>query len=212
MTQPPPTPPSSSKGWLVDTITSILAFIDKPWKAVVVVVLLLIGGIGFFVYDKRNELFEAWLTPDAPELKTSEIPASLDLLAQETDADLVQVWAVDISSNSQWFIAARRHDGERPVIPSPRRLPIMDHASDIRKLVDILEGHPVCVDLNINGTPVARRLAERGMKRGCAIPIPPNPESFVGVIYLSWSTPVDSSTESVAVGSAREIAKKLSTH
>jgi hypothetical protein len=91
-------------------------------------------------------------------------------------------------------------------------LPIIDHASDIRKLVDVLEGHPVCVDLEVTGTPVARRLAERGMKRGCGIPIPPNPESFVGVIYLAWSTPTDASNENVAVGAAREIAKRLATH
>jgi hypothetical protein len=212
MTQPPPTPPSSSKGWLIDTITSILAFIDKPWKAVVVVVLLILGGIGFFAYDKRNELFEAWLTPDAPELKTDQIPASLDVLAQETDADIVQIWAVDLSTNSQWFIAARRHDGERPIIPSPRRLPIIVHTSDVQMLINVLEGHPSCVDLTSLGSPLARRLADRGMKRGCAVPIPPNQESLVGVIYLAWSTPTDDSTEKVAVGAAREIAKKLSTH
>jgi hypothetical protein len=50
------------------------------------------------------------------------------------------------------------------------------------------------------------------MKRGCGIPIPPNPESFVGVIYLAWQTPTDTSGENVAVGAAREIAKKLATH
>jgi hypothetical protein len=122
----------------------------------------------------ENELFEAWFTPSTPYEQTDEIQVHWKSWLQETDADLVQVWAVDLSSNSRGFIAARRHDGERPVIPTPRRLPIMDHASDIRKLVDILEGHPVCVDLVVTGTPVARRLAERGMKRGCAVPIPPN--------------------------------------
>jgi len=210
MTHSEPSPPS--KSWIGDLISRILSYMDKPWKAFVVIFLVLVLGIGWLGYEKRDELFEAWLTPDSPELKTAEIPSALEKLAQETDADLVQVWAVDLSSNSQWFVAARRHDGERPVIPTPRRLPIMDHASDIRKLVDILEGHPVCVDLNSNGTPVARRLAERGMKRGCAIPIPPNPESFVGVIYLAWSIPTDGSNENVAIGAAKEIAKKLATH
>jgi len=66
--------------------------------------------------------------------------------------------------------------------------------------------------LETNGTPVARRLSERGMKRGCGIPIPPNPESFLGVIYLAWTEKTDESNENVAVGAAREIAKKLATH
>jgi hypothetical protein len=177
-----------------------------------VVVLLLIGGIGWTLYQKRDMLFEAWLTPSSPELKTADVPDALEKLAMETDADLVQIWAVELSSNSQWFIGARRHDGERPVIPSPRRLPIIDHMSDARRLVDILEGHPVCVDFLPNGTPVARRLFERGMRRGCAVPIPPNPEYFVGTIYLAWEKAPDESSENVAVGAAREVAKKLATH
>jgi hypothetical protein len=91
-------------------------------------------------------------------------------------------------------------------------LPIIDHTSDVRRLVDVLDGRPVCVDLEANGTPVARRLAERGMKRGCAVPIPPSPESFVGVIYLAWLQQTDTSNENVAVGAAREVARKLATH
>jgi hypothetical protein len=212
MADPPPPPPPSSRGWLADLITSVFAYIDRPWKAVVVVVLAVLGLAGWIIYEKRDELFEAWLTPDTPELKTAEIPDALEKLAMETDADLVQVWAVDLSKNSQWFIAARRHDGERPVIPTPRRLPIIDHTSDIQRLTEILAGRPVCVALEPGGTPVARRLYERGMKRGCAIPIPPNPDAFVGVIYLAWSVSTDSSGENVAVGAAREISKKLATH
>jgi hypothetical protein len=197
-----------AKGYLA----SLLAFVDKPWKAFALAGLAVLGLAGWIVWDKREALFEAWMTPDQPALRTGEVPDALVKLATETNAELVQIWAVDLPSNSQWFLGARRHDGERPVIPSPRRLPIIDHASDVRHLVNILDGVPVCVDLTAEGTPVARRLAERGMKRGCAVPIPPNPESFVGVIYLTWIERPDASNENVAVGAAREVAKKLATH
>jgi hypothetical protein len=190
----------------------VLRFIDRPWKAFALAGLLVLAGIGALIYDKRDELFEAWLTPTSPELRVSDVPEALEKLAIETNADLVQIWQVDLSSNSQWFLGARRHNGERPVIPSPRRLPIIDHTSDVRKLVEVLDGRPVCVDLTPEGTPVARRLAERGMRRGCGIPIPPNPESFLGVIYLAWEQPTDVSNENVAVGTAREVARKLATH
>ena len=150
----------------------------------------------------------------APELRTSEIPDALDKLTTETTADLIQIWMVDLPSNSQWFLGARRHDGERPVIPTPRRLPIIVSTSDVQSLVHVLDGHPTCIDLEKTGSPLARRLVDRGMKRGCAIPIPPNPESFVGVIYLAWAKDnlPDDSTEIVAVGVAREISRKLATH
>jgi hypothetical protein len=210
MSEKPPPPPS--KGWLADLIGSVFAYIDRPWKAVTVVVLLLVGGFGWAAYEKRDIIFESWLTPSATELKVAAIPEALEKLTIETDADLVQIWAVDLASNSQWFMAARRHDGERPVIPSPRRLPIIVHASDVQALINVMEGRPTCLDLSTSGSPLARRLADRGMRRGCAIPIPPNPESFVGVVYLAWASPTDQSSEDVAVGAAREIARKLTTH
>lgn len=189
----------------------VLKFVDRPWKAVAVVVTIIVLGVGWVLYEKRAEVLEAWLTPDAPELKKALIPEALEKLSSETTADLVQVWAVDLASNSQWFLGARAHSGDRPVIPSPRRLPIIVTASDVGTLVAVLEGSPTCLDLRDTGSPLARRLAERGMRRGCAIPIPPTRESFVGVIYLAWAIAPDASQENVAVGAAREIAAKLAT-
>lgn len=196
----------------VGILDRVLKFIDAPWKALVVFGLILLLGMGWIVYEKRDQLLTSWLAPDTPELRTAQIPDALAKLTTETDADLVQIWAVDLASNSQWFLGARRHDGERPQMPSPKRLPIIDHTSDVAKLVELLEGRHACVDLAPTGTPIARRLSERGMKRGCAIPIPPNPESFVGVIYLAWPAATDVSNENVAVGVTREIAKQLSSH
>jgi hypothetical protein len=205
-------PPRRELTGLAAIVDRVLFFLDAPWKLVALIVLMIFGVAGVVVYEQRDELLEAWLTPSSPELRTDAVPEALAELATSTDAALVQVWAVDLASNSQRFLGARRHDGERPVIPSPRRLPIIDHTSDVRKLVDVLDGHPTCVDLGPEGTPVARRLYERGMRRGCAVPIPPTAESFVAVIYLSWPKATDASNENVAVGAAREVAKLLATH
>lgn len=202
-------PPSAGVTGIVDRV---LRFIDRPWKAFAIGGLALLAFFGWLAYERRDELFEAWLTPDMPELKTADVPEALDKLITETDADIVQVWAVDLGSNSQWFLGARLHSGERPVIPSPRRLPVIVRTSDVKALVEVLDGTPSCLDLTDAGSPIARRLEARGMKRGCAVPIPPGPESFVGVIYLAWKTPADVQTEGVAIGAAREIARKLSTH
>lgn len=199
-------------GGVSGVIGRVLHFMDKPWKAVTVVVLIIVCGVGWFIYDKRDELFEAWLTPSSPELKTADVPAALDRLTAETNADIVQIWAVDLAANSQWFLGARLHNGERPVIPAPRRLPIIVAASDVKALIEVLDGTPTCLDLTAAGSPLARRLEARGMTRGCAIPIPPGPDTFVGVIYLAWTVRTDESNENVAVGAAREIARKLATH
>jgi hypothetical protein len=202
-------PPSNNRGWIAGTVAQVLAYIDRPWKVFAVVLLAMVAGFGWVAYQHSDELVEAWLTPSEVELKLADVPEALTKLSEETSADLVQIWEVDLGTNSQRFIAARRHDGERPVIPSPRRLPIIVTVSDVRALERVLEGHPVCVEVTEFGSPLARRLAERGMKRGCAIPIPPSAQKFLGVIYLAWAAPVDPSSEQVAVGAAREIAAQL---
>jgi hypothetical protein len=198
-------PPTGIAG----AIAQIAAFIDRPWKALVVVVLLVVGGSGYVLYEQRAEIIEAWLTPDTPKLKTELIAEMLERLAGETDADLAQVWSVDLTANAQQFFAARRKDGERPVIPNPRRLPVITTTSDAVALVDVLNGQPSCVNITGAGSPLVRRLAERGMKRGCAVPIPPTGEAFVGVIYLAWLNPTNPAAESDALGAAREVARLL---
>jgi len=196
---------------MTDRLSQLFNYLDRPWKAVVVLALFVVGGLGWVLYEKRDVIIESWLTPSAPELKTALIPDALGILTTETSADLVQVWTIDLPTNVQQFYAARRHDGERPVIPTPRRLPVITTVSSARALVDVLAGHPICVDLSEMGTPLAERLAQRGMKRGCAIPIPPNAEAFVGIIYLAWETPPDERSENVAVGAARDVARTLVT-
>lgn len=196
---------------MTDRLSQLAAFIDKPWKAVVVAALFLVFGAGWVAYEKRDAIIENWMTPSEPELKTALIPDALGALAAETSADLIQAWSIDLPANTQQFVAARRRDGERPVIPTPRRLPVITTVSSAKALVDVLAGHPICVDLDMMGTPLAERLAQRGMKRGCAIPIPPDAESLVGVIYLAWLNAPDQRSEEVAVGAARDAARTLAT-
>ena len=201
-------PPGAPHGWS-GIVERLLSYASTPWKAAVLFLVFVAGGVGWTLWDKRDELFEAWLTPSEAALKTADVPQALEQLVDESGADLVQVWSVDLGANSQRFIAARRRDGTRPWIPEPRRLPVIVTTSDAKALVDVIAGNPVCVDLTAQGSPIARRLADRGLRRGCAIPIPPDPSTFVGVIYLAWEWPPDPSAEDVAVTAAREIAGGL---
>jgi hypothetical protein len=204
-----PKPPQTGTSGLLG---QVFGYIDKPWKVLAVIVLIIFGGGAYLIWDMRQMILESWLTPtssDKPVLLVNDVPAALEKIVEESTADMVQIWAVDLNQNSQRFIAARKKDGTRPPIPEPRRLPIIVTSSDAKRLADVIAGNPVCLDIPPTGSPLARRLAEKGMKRGCAVPIPPSPIAFVGVIYLAWEEVPDQSVEDVAVGATREIAAKL---
>jgi hypothetical protein len=198
--------PENGKSGIIGTV---LAYVDRPWKLFSVIALFIVGGLGWTLYQSRDEIIEAWLTPSEVELKTSDVAPALEKLVEDVDADLIQVWAVDLGSNSQRFLAARRKDGERPFIPSPRRLPVMTTASDVEALVNIMNGHPACLAPDDKATALMRRLADRGMVWVCGIPIPPSPEAFVGVIYLAWQTKPSETDENSALVAAREVSGQL---
>ena len=190
-------------------IGTILAYVDRPWKLIAVIAMFVIGGVGWTLYEQRDEIIEAWLTPSEVTLKTHDVTVALEKLIEDVDADLIQVWAVDLSSNSQRFLAARRKDGDRPFIPSPRRLPVITIASDVQALVDVMNGHPACGVSSDKASPLMRRLADRGMTYICAVPIPPSPEAFVGVIYLAWLVKPSKVDEDSALVATREISGQL---
>ena len=182
----------------------------SAFRLIAIVVLFVVGGAGWVLYEQRAELIEAWLTPSLVSLNTGAVPAALEKLVAESGADLVQIWSVDLGVNSQRFLGARRKDGERPVIPEPRRLPVVVRSTDVGVLINVIAGSPACVDLSTNApSPVVNRLAERGMERACAAPIPPSPDAFLGVIYMSWAKPPDPRVEEIALVAAREIAGQL---
>jgi hypothetical protein len=188
----------------------ILDYVNSPFRLAAICILFVVGGLGWIAYQHSGELIESWMTPSAMALNTEAVPAALEKLVAESGADLVQVWSVDLAINSQRFIAARRKDGERPTIPEPRRLPAIIKASDMGVLADLIAGHPSCLTISTaSPSPVANRLAQRGMTRACGVPIPPSPEAFLGMIYLTWEQPQDANAEAVALAAAREVAGKL---
>jgi hypothetical protein len=167
-----PPPPAKTAG----LVAQILAFASTPTKAAILIVLALVLGAGWALYQKRDEIIDHILRANSdaiPELRLDAIPAALAALTRDTGADLVQVWSVDLYANSQWFIAAKRHDAMPPVIPAPRRLPIIVRSTDVNALINILEGHPTCFDLADTGSPIASRLAELGLRRACARTLDP---------------------------------------
>jgi hypothetical protein len=199
-----------SKG-LSGLLAQVLGYVDRPWKVFAVIALFIVGGFGWAVYQRRDAIIEAWISPPPHHaaLNLAAVPEALERLAAETPADLIQIYSVDLEANSQTFIAARRRDKASPFIPTPRRLPIIVTVSDVKALVDVVNGTPTCVNLTGHGSPLARRLAERGMTDGCAIPIRPTADTFTGVIYLAWEKTSDHHVELDAVDHARAIAGDL---
>lgn len=206
-------PPAERGRVLSNFLTTVLAYVDRPWKLFAVLAMFVVGGTGLVLYERRELIIEAWLTPTERTLRAKDAPEATEKLVAESSVDLAQVWEVSLPLNQQSFLVARASHGDRPTIPAPRVLPAIVAKSDMAALLAIMNGSPVCVDATPErASPVVRRLYERGMRRVCGIPIPPSSENLIGIIYLAWATPPEAQAEEDAVSRARQAARDLSPH
>lgn len=99
---------------MANPLEAIIAWLDRPWKAVALVVIGVVGGIGYVSWGERD-LIRLYITRTlgTPTVAMDKVDPVLVELAEE--ADIVSVWFVDVDDNFQEAIAARGDDGDEPL-------------------------------------------------------------------------------------------------
>ena len=182
-------PASNGNGRLLPTLLGkILAFVDAPWKAITVIVVLVLGGAGWAAWHERTWLKEALVHATPLSLKP-DAGGDLAELLEDTTADLITLWSANLYDNSARFRAAvKRGDGE-PWTFSPRTLPIIGPSTPGPRMARILAGSGTCeltADIAEAG-PLAARLLADGYVYFCIEPSPPsNDRALIALIGMAW--------------------------
>ena len=179
----------------------VLGYMDAPWKAVVVIALIIILGVGFALWHERARLFQVLEVRPPAALKLGEIPNAASNLLIETTADVVTIWAFSIESNTQSYLVARTRGGV-PWDFAPKSLPAITSAISSEEVVKLLRGSPICDDPADRGSLLMKYLAASGMHRVCIVPVPPTPELVLAGLYVAWRTPPEPRVEEAALGVA----------
>lgn len=211
MVNPAPQPPTQ-RGIISDFFTKILDWLDKPWKAFALVGIAIVIGLGYGGWMSRDTISDIWkMSSGRPILKRSELPAMLKNLRAETKADVVAIWALNLSANAMNFeLGFERYDEKWEF--TPKRIPaIRDPVSEPRGLSEIMAGHIVCrtPSKETNGDLILRRMREEKISHFCIVPVPPAPNVLVAVMLIGWIENPDHYTEEAALGLARETASTM---
>src|SRR5262245_14298183 len=183
-----------------DIISRILGYLDKPWKALALALLLIVGGTGWIIWVERDKLLDAFLeAPEGPPVfRQSAIPDLLTRVLDETNVDVVAAWTVDLESNAVHFLGGRHRDGS-PWKMTPSRLPAVRDNVDVEILVQVLNGQPGCADPTGRDGMFAKRIVSDGMKLVCWVPV-----DHFGAVSVAWKAPPDEAEREASLGVAQE--------
>lgn len=197
--------PGGKSGFALSLVGRVLDYMQKPWQALAVIAILLLLGAGWLIWTERGELIAA-LRPRPPGpsvLKTDLLPEITGLL-NDTTADLVSLWRVDWDTNTQDYLTSvKRGGGSWPPGAGPGgdgHLPALTPASNMQRVVKLLNGQSVCAALAESASNLLlRRLAQNGYRWACVVPVPPDPNAMtLALIYLAWAQRPDETHQTAA--------------
>src|SRR5215831_474785 len=138
MTTPPP---AEGKTRLVE---DILAWVNTPWRAVALLVLVLLCGIGYGLWTVRVQLADRVLkdTP-IPHLEGREFPQIAERLIVNSGVDLVILMEVDFASDHVQAVDGRLK-GNADWRPKPVPRELFQSSVSISDLSNLIAGKAVC--------------------------------------------------------------------
>lgn len=206
-----PVDPPPRHGFVSDLVARILAFIDRPWKAAVIILLLLIGGAGALIWDKRDVLVEGMFTKKvyAPVLVTV-FEEQFTRLRQATGTGLIMFWGVSLTQNDIVFIAGEEdgkawypHDQNMP-----DQLPAIGDNRDPENVLAIVQGRNICnnVETAQGSGLIIRYMRTHAYQRFCIIPVKPPRSILIAILVMAWKKPLTAREEIEAMSIATDVA------
>lgn len=183
MAQPPP-PEKLNAASLLDRL---LSYADKPWKAIVILLAIVICGIGYIIWIERARIADAVLerTIGKSSLNVEAFVEEAPRLLRDTRGDLVLLVEIKLIDNLMIDRIGIDPDGNRWV-PSTGPQQFLLPGSNMQWLVQFLANDVVCIDMATALNEDAKALAARGYVRGCIVAVPPILGVNAGALAVAW--------------------------
>ena len=189
----------------------LLAYADRPWRVVAVIVLGLAAVGGYTLWEQRATIAAKILENTVvPRLEPQRFPAIAQELLELTHADLVVLARVDLAANLHLNIDGRLA-GEPAWRPRPEPRAIFRDQLTSEQIAALIEGRAICQDVPAKD---GRRIdVELGMTRRCIVAVPPIPDVFVGALGIAWrdKAKLSPAIEAAAMSDLRRLAMRLAT-
>jgi hypothetical protein len=177
-----------------DTLLGVLNYVNSPFKLFVVVLLGVLGYVGYFVYDNKTFLLGVYEKSNAlPKLNANRFDDAIALLMKDTNVVAVSIMSVDTIFNKRVIVRAENREGRRAKHLEGQNVGLFtsNHANNA-DVVDLMAGQTPC---GFYATPQSEAgiwYIEQSATFGCRISVPPDYTSFIGQISVMYKeAPID---------------------
>jgi hypothetical protein len=172
-----------------DTLMSVLSYINSPFKLFVVVLLGVLGFIGYFVYTHQGVMVGAYMkSRELPKLDESRFDIAASMLFRETKAETVSIFAVDPILNKRVLVRAYAKDGGRQKLLEGANVGLFSgNHSNNADVVKLMAGEVPCGAYLRPQSEAGLWYIHQGVRFTCRVSVPPDISQFIGQITLGWA-------------------------
>ena len=126
-------------------IDRVLTFIDRPWKAVFTIFLIIIVGLGYAAWTERARIAEWIVSTEQAHLRVKVFDEKAAELLATLKADDVVLASLDLGRNEATLVSGWDVSGRR-FIPTTTKQQIFRNATLITEFVRFMHNEVVCRD------------------------------------------------------------------
>lgn len=177
-----------------DTVTSVLQYVDSPFKLIVVILLGVLGYVGYFAYDNKNFLLNVYEKSNAlPKIQAARFDHVVELLMKDPNVLVVSIMSVDPIFNKRVILRVENRDGKRAKHLEGINVGLFTSSSTNNSdVVELMAGSVPCGFYSTPQSEAGIYYLEQGATFGCRTSVPPDYTSFIGQITVMYKdAPLD---------------------
>jgi len=174
-------------------VMSVLSYIDSPFKLFVVILLGLLGSVGYFAYQHQGLFLSVYMkSQELPKLNEAQFDDAAQLLFRQTGAEIVTIFTVNPILNKRHLLRAYQKDGVRE-----KRLEGIDvglfttNAANNADVVKLMAGEVPCGEYRRPQSEAGLWYIQQGVTYTCRVSAPPDVHQFIGQITVGWKEKPD---------------------
>jgi hypothetical protein len=172
----------------------VLNYVNSPFKLFVVVLLGVLGYVGYFVYDNKNFLFNVYEKSNAqPKIQVARFDQVVELLMKDPNVLVVAIMSVDPIFNKRVLLRVENRDGKRAKHLEGVNVGLFtSSSSNNADVVELMAGNVPCGFYTTPQSEAGIYYLEQGATFGCRSSVPPDYTSFIGQISVMYKdAPLD---------------------